>query len=373
MNGIGIGLLGTGYMGKCHALAYNALGPTFGVERPRLTLLCDINETIVKTKAMEFGFSRHTTDWRQLVQDPEVDIVSIATPNALHRDIAIAALENGKHVYCEKPMGLNLQDAKMMVEAALKSGAKSLLGYNYLRNPAIQHAKQLLDSGALGRIMYFRGINDEDYMADESIPFSWRCITEKAGTGTLGDLGSHLIGLALFLIGPIERLSASIATPHQKRAIAEQAGKFGEVENEDIATALLQFESGISGVISSSRVAWGSKNRLAFEIHGSKGTLRFDQERLNELELFQSDVPVGQQGFTKILTNPEHTPYGSFILSGGHQLGFNDLKVIEMDYFLRCIRDDQPVHPNFADGLAIEKVIHGIVDSAYSGSWVDSV
>lgn len=372
MSRLRIGLLGTGYMGKCHALAYNALGPTFQSQPPYLSLLCDVDDEVARRKAAEFGFARHTTEWRDLVADDEVDLVSIATPNALHRDIAIAALQHGKHVYCEKPMALTLEDATLMVEAAKKAGTKTLLGYNYLRNPTIQHAKRLIDNGAIGRILFFRGINDEDYMADEATPFSWRCRTKNAGTGTLGDLGSHLISLALYLVGPIDKLSATTDTPHKFRHIPDKPSESGEVDNEDLCAALLRFRNGVSGVISSSRVAWGAKNRLAFEVHGSKGTLRFDQERLNELELFESDGPAGQQGFKTILSSPDHPPYGEFIPSAGHQLGFNDLKAIELDYFLHCIEQDKTAYPNFSDGLAVEKVIHGIVDSAKGGAWVET-
>lgn len=370
MSRLKIGLIGTGYMGKCHALAYNALGPTLGCSSPERTVLCDIDENRASSKAQEFGFARHTTDWRALVADPNVDIVSIATPNALHRDIAIAALENGKHVYCEKPMALTLADADRMVKAAEQSDAKSLLGYNYLRNPAIQHGKKLIDSGALGRILFFRGINDEDYMADENTPFSWRCVIEKAGTGTLGDLGSHLISLAQFLIGPIEQLCSTIDTPHKFRHIPDTPSESGEVENEDICSSLLKFQTGVTGIMSSSRVAWGAKNRLAFEVHGSKGTLRFDQERMNELQFYKSGGDNSQQGFKRILSGPDHPPYSEFVPSAGHQLGFNDLKVIELDYFLRCIRENKTAHPNFSDGLAVEKVIHGIVESARTGAWL---
>ncbi len=364
---IGIGLIGTGFMGKAHALAYGAVKAVFGdVPTPRLEVLCDTPLEQAQGFAEQFGFARATDDWQSLITDPNVDIVSITTPNKLHREMAVAALGAGKHVHCEKPMALTLAGAQEMVEAAAIGNLKTIVGYNYLHNPAFIHAQKLVQDGAIGRIVHFRGLVDEDYQADPHIPWSWRATRANAGLGTLGDLGCHLVSLAIGLVGPIQSLVADTQTVHATRPTAD--GKSSKpVENEDIASALLRFENGVSGVISSSRSAWGRKCYLAFEIHGDKGMIRFDQERMNELELYQNKGPKSQQGFTKILTGPEHPPYAKFCPAPGHQLGFNDQKTIEAHALLTAIDNDLPAFPGFADAYEIEKTIHAIARSGQNG------
>ncbi|MDJ1158653.1 Gfo/Idh/MocA family oxidoreductase [Chelatococcus sp. SYSU_G07232] len=372
MDSIGIGLIGTGFMGKCHALAFNAVKATMGdVPRPRLTVLCDVDAAHTAQKASDFGFARHTTDWRAVIADPEVDLVSITTPNAQHREMAIAALEAGKHVYCEKPMALTLADAEAMAAAARKARGRTRLGYNYTVNPAIQHARRLVHEGAIGRLLHVRGQVDEDYMADPDLPWSWRCRAADAGLGTLGDITCHLVSLLHGLVGRITSLSADIAVAYPQRPMKDEPGKFGTVENEDIAQALVRFENGVTGVLSSSRAAHGRKSLIRIELHGSHGMITFDQERMNELELYVAEGDAATRGFRTILTGPAHPPYGQFCPAPGHQLGFNELKVIEAAEFLRAIAAHTPIAFDFEEGLAVERVIHGFVRSAEERRWVD--
>ncbi len=368
MDTIGIGLIGTGFMGKTHALAYGAVAAVFGdVPMPRLEVLCDTPLQNAERFASQFGFARATDDWRTLVNDPAVDIVCITTPNKLHAEMVNAALAAGKHVHCEKPMALTLADAQGMVSAAHTKTAKTIVGYNYLHNPTFIHARKLVKEGAIGRIVHFRGMVDEDYQADPDLPWTWRATKAEAGLGTLGDLGCHLVSLAIDLVGPVKSLVAEAQTVHKTRPAGEnQPPK--PVENEDIASALLRFENGVQGVISSSRSAWGRKCYLALEIHGDKGMIRFDQERMNELELYLNEGPKSEQGFTKILTGPEHPPYGLFCPAPGHQLGFNDLKTIEAHALLSAIRDDEQAYPSLADAFEIEKVIHAISRAGEKGA-----
>lgn len=367
---LGIGLIGTGFMGKTHALAFAAVRAVMGdTPVPKLALLCDNPLEKAREMAQQFGFARATADWKLLVNDPEVDIVCITTPNHLHHEMALAAIAAGKHVYCEKPLSLSVAHAQEMADAAAKAGVKTMVGYNYIKNPAFSHAQALITAGAIGDIVHFRGWVDEDYQADPALPWTWRAKISDAGLGALGDLGCHLVSMAYGIAGPIESLIADMQTIHKTRPLANERGH-AEVENEDTASALIRFKNGAQGSLSASRSAWGRKNRLAWEVHGTKGMLCFDQERLNELQLFRNDGSAATQGFTTILTGPEHAPYGAFCPASGHQLGFNDLKIIEAAALLYDIGGGAPAHPNFRDALEFERVIHAIAQSAQTGARV---
>ena len=370
MAGVGVGLVGTGFMGKCHALAWGAVARVFGdVAAPRLAVVCDTPAGRAEAMARQLGFARATDDWRALVADPEVDVVSITTPNRLHREMALAALAAGKHVWCEKPLALTLAEAEEMADAADAAGVVTMVGYNYLRNPAYRHAQKLVADGVIGRIVHFRGFVDEDYQADPELAWTWRARLDEAGLGTLGDLGCHLVSLAVGLAGPVASLVAETATVHGTRPLADGSGR-AAVENEDIASALVRFESGVTGVVLSSRSAWGRKNRLGFELHGTRGMIVFEQERMNELGLYVNEGPVAEQGFRTILSGPAHPPYAAFTPAPGHQLGFNDLKVIEAAELLRAIADGAPAYPDFRAALGFERVIHAVDRAGREGARV---
>ena len=369
---LGVGLIGTGYMGKCHALAFRNAPAVFGdLAQPELACVCDVNPERAQSMAREFGFRHYTTNWMELVENPDVNVVAIAAPNNLHKEIAIAALEQGKHVYCEKPMGTNLEEAKAMTAASQISTGKTLLAYNYLRNPTFKHIHSIVKSGLIGDLLYFRGVCEEDYMADSEVPHSWRCRTKDAGSGALGDLGSHLLSFAITILGPIKSLAAHTTTVYPDRPDPSNSSSRLSVENEDIAHTLFRFENGTSGTMTASRVSWGRKNKLAFDLYGSKGSISFDQERLNEFKLFERKTTDSNKGFQTILTGPAHPPYGQFIPSAGHQLGFNDLKTIEIAELLRALENNTPLYPTFGDGLAVEYAIDGIIRASATGTWID--
>jgi predicted dehydrogenase len=370
MRELGIGLIGTGFMGKAHALAYGAVRAVMGdVPAVRLEMLCDTPASQAAEMAAQFGFSRATDDWRTLVEDARVDVVSITTPNHLHHEMALAAIAAGKHVYCEKPLSLTLAQAADMARAAQDAGIKTQVGYNYVQNPAFTHACRLIADGAIGKVVHFRGWVDEDYQADPDLPWTWRAKISQAGLGALGDMGCHLVSMAYGLVGPIDTLVADMQTIHETRALADGTGR-APVENEDTATALVRFANGAHGSLSTSRSAWGRKNRLTWEVHGTAGMICFDQERMNELAIYQNLGDKGEQGFKTILTGPAHPPYGAFCPAPGHQLGVNDLKVIELAGFLRHIGGGAPAHPDFTQALEFEKVIHAIADAARNGARV---
>ena len=369
MDRIGVGLIGTGFMGKCHAMAYGAVQAVFGdvpvIDR---VMLCDVEPAHTAASAAAFGFARSSTDWRDLLSDPSIDLVSVTSPNGKHREMAVAALEAGKHVWCEKPMALTLEDARAMVEAAARSGKATALGYGYLQNPLLQEARRLIAGGAIGTPFDFRGSVDEDYMADPALPWSWRLRAQDAGLGTLGDLTVHLVSLARLLVGEIDSLTAMVDTVHAERPVS--GGGVARVENDDIAHALVRFAGGARGVLASSRVAHGRKNGLRVEVHGSKGMLWLDSERMNELNLYIAEGPVEGRGFRRILSGPQHGDYARFCPAPGHGLGFNELKVIELAELVKAMQGAPSRAVDFAEGLKIEQVIHGFVRSAESGGWV---
>lgn len=364
------GLIGSGFMGRAHAHAYRNARAVFG-DLPRINLhtLCDVPGEQAARMADQFGYASSTSDWRALVTDPEIDIVSVTTPNGMHFDMAIAALEAGKHVHCEKPLALTLEQAEEMAAVAARSKGRTMVGYNYLHNPAILHAKALIEAGAIGEPVHFRGWVDEDYQADPDLAWTWRATREKAGLGTLGDLGCHLVSLAWALVGPIESLIADTQIIHETRPLPDGSGR-ADVENEDTASAIVRFAGGAQGTLCTSRSAWGRKNKLDFEVHGTKGMICFAQERMNELQLYQNSGPASEQGFKTILSGPEHDPFAKFVPAPGHQLGFGDLKIIEVALFLQAIASDRTPEVDFSVALNFERVIHAIDRAAATGSRV---
>ena len=385
-NSIGIGVVGTGIMGAAHAMAFRSAPTIFETAlTASLEVVADVNLAAAQKAAQRFGFKRAVGSWQELVADPAVELVSITTPNALHHDIAVAALKAGKHVYCEKPLAATLKDAEDMAAAARAAKGKSLVGYNYLRSPAIAFAKRLIAQGAIGRVSYFRGVCDEDYMADAETPYSWRCRQDMAGLGALGDLASHLVSISHDLVGPVRRLVADTRIVVPKRPLPAAgdgterrdvkvalSGEYREVENEDTAHALVQFDDGVMGTLVTSRAHWGRKSHLGFEVFGAQGSILFDHERMNELQIYTKDATdPTTNGYRLIPIGPEHPSYGRFLPAKGHGIGFNDLKIIEVAHLLQGIAGQETLSPTIGDALAIEQVLHGIIASTKSGKWVE--
>ena len=362
MKEIGIGIVGGGYMGKAHSVAMSAVGAVFGTAlRPRLEMICATTPESAERYRGAYGFVRATADWRDLVADPAVEAVVIASPQATHREISQACFAAGKPVMCEKPMGATLEDAKAMVAAAEASGAANMVAYNYIRTPASQYARQLVSTGALGQITWFRGEHTEDFHADPAAPATWR--SHGMANGCIGDLAPHIFNAALALMGPIDSLSARIETVHASRG--------GEaVSNDDQVQMMCRFAGGAMGHLFGSRVATGRKMGYAYEITGTKGAIRFDQEDQNALWLYRSDDPVGQRGFRKILTGPDHPDYLPFCKGPGHGTGYQDQIIIEAKDFLTAIETGTPVWPTFRDGLEVRRIIDAAIASDSEGKWV---
>ena len=363
---IGVGLIGTGYMGKCHALAWVAVKAAFG-DGPiaRRVALCEAEEGLARRGADAFGFEKATADWTALVSDPEIDVVSITTPTPLHAPMAIAALEAGKHVWCEKPMAPALADAERMAAAARASGRVAILGYNYIQSPAVRYIGRLLERDAIGAVTQFRVEMDEDFMADPEQPFTWRS-DASSGLGAPDDFAVHPMSLVSILIGMPSEVFGELAKPFADRP--HGAGRRA-VETYDIATALLRMDGGATGAIQVSRAAWGRKGRIQLQIFGAKGAIFFDQERFNEVGVYLAEGPMEDQGIKTVLMGPSHPPYQHFIPAAGHQLGFNDLKIIEAHELLNRIAGKPSLTIDFDQGLAIERVIRAIGRSHREGRW----
>ena len=365
------GLIGAGFIGQSHGLAINAVNRVFGTRplRAVATVLADLDERRARAQAERLGFERWTVDWREALE--AVDAVIIAVPSFMHMEIAVAAATAGKHILCEKPVGLSSHQATRIAAAAAAAEITSAVGFTYLRAPMIRHAKTLLDRGDLGRPIHFRGRHAEDYLADADAPFSWRLDAKLAGRcGALGDLGWHIIGIARYLCGPISSLSGLTGTFHRTRPEAEGVQPRREVENEDWAGALLQFGTGAVGTMEVSRIAHGRKMDIAFELVCENGTLALAGERLNELQLYIDSDPVGESGFRTIHVNSAHPDYGAFVPAPAHGLGFNDLKTIELREFIVAVAAGRNVDPDLEQACRIARVCEAIIDSAEGGTTI---
>lgn len=360
---IGIGIIGGGYMGKAHSVAMSAVGAVFNTGlRPRLEMICASNEASAERYRTAYGFARGTGDWQTLVSDPMVEAIVIASPQETHRAIAEAAFVLGKPVFCEKPLGASNDDSAAMMQAAEAHHCINMIGFNYIRTPASQFARQLILDGAIGDITMFRGEHTEDFLADPNAPATWR--TSGDANGTMGDLAPHMINGALALMGPMTRVMAEIETVHQTRP-------GGAVTNDDHAQMMVRFENGAMGQMFFSRVATGRKMGYAYEVTGTKGAIRFDQEDQNALWLYRREGPEATQGFTKILTGPAHPDYEPFCLGPGHGTGYQDQIIIEARDFLRAIETKTNIWPTFRDGHEVNQIIAAARASHTHGTWQD--
>ena len=358
---IGIGIVGGGYMGKAHSVAFSAVGAVFNTKlRPRLEMIAASSLESAEKYRQMYGFARAAKDWQELVADDRVDAIVVATPQATHRAIAEAALALGKPVLCEKPIAETIEDARAMVAAADKAGVANMMGFNYIRTPASQFARQLINDGTIGDVTWFRGMHEEDFLADPEAPFNWRC--EGVPNGNIGDLAPHPINAALALMGPISKVMADVETVHHTRP-------GGQVTNDDHAQIMCRFANGVSGHIYASRIATGRKMGYAYDIYGTKGAIRFDQEDQNAIWLYLADGPEATRGFRKILAGPAHPDYEPFCLGPGHGTGYQDTIIIEARDFLKAIETGAPVWPTFRDGLAVAEVVEAALTSHRTGQW----
>jgi predicted dehydrogenase len=363
---IGIGLVGTGYMGKAHAVALKSVGAVFNTKlRPVCEVICSTTVDGAARKAVEYGFNTSTSHWQDLISNPRVQAIVIASPQTTHRQIALDAIAAGKPVFCEKPLGASLDDARAMAAAAAASDVPNMVGFNYIRAPATQLAREMIAGGEIGELIHVRAEHTEDFLANPEEPASWR--TRDACAGNLGDLSPHIINAVLRLVGPIERLVADVQTVYTTRP---GAGGRETVTNDDQANLLCRFESGAMGSIHVSRVATGRKMGYGFDITGTKGALRFDAEDQNALWFYDARLRRGRQGFAKLLTGPEHPDFLAFCEGAGHGTGYAAQIIIEARDFLSAIETRESVFPTFHDGLQVSRVVAAAARSHADGGWV---
>ena len=380
---LNVGMIGYGFMGAAHSHAWRNAHRFIELPlTPHLHTLSGRTAGAVEAAAERFGFASHTTRWQDVVEDPAIDVVDICTPGDTHYEIAIAALAAGKHVLCEKPLANSVEQSEEMTAAAAAAraqGARSLCGFSYRRTPALAYARQLVAEGAVGEIRQIRAQYLQDWLSDADAPMTWRLDKDLAGSGALGDIGAHIIDLAQWVSGQdIAAVSGTLQTVVPTRPAAgtaqglggrgDTSGERQEVTVDDLALFTARFASGVLGSFEATRMAQGRKNSMRLEINGSKGSIAFDFERMNELEVYDATAPGGRQGFTRILTTePEH-PYAAHWWPTGHGLGYEHTFTHQIADLVQAIGEGTDPSPSFEEALQVQRVLAAVEASSADGS-----
>lgn len=384
MKQLNVGLIGGGFMAKAHSLAYAAM-PMFFWPAPAIPVrkaVADINLEIATEAKNRLGYEKAYGDWRELIADPEIDVIDIVTPNHVHAEMAIEAAKAGKHIICEKPLARTAKEAKLMLDAVKEAGVTHMVAFNYRRTPAVELAKKFICEGRIGKILSFRGTYLQDWSADPNSPLSWRFKKDVAGSGALGDIGAHVIDLARYLVGEVENVNALVKTWIPTRPIqqgnVDQLGTVksnddtpkGPVDVDDEFNCLIEFENGAIGSIESTRNAHGRNNFITLEIHGENGSIYFNYERRDELQVCFADDPADAKGFRTIYTGPQH-PYGEGLWPiPALGIGYSETKIVECYDFIKAIVNGTDASPDFEDGYQIAKICDAILQSGETKQWV---
>ena len=375
METIGIALIGTKFMGKVHSRAYRDAFALFDVDpKPELRVICGRDEDGTRAAAERYGWQGFSTSWEEVVQRDDIQVIDISTTGNAHAPIAMAAAAQGKHILCEKPLANTLDEARDMVCAVEASGVTNTVCFNYRRVPAIALARQLIEAGELGQIHHWRATWLEDWALNPETPLVWRFESDKAGSGSLGDLGSHLIDLAHFLVGPVQETIGMTETFIKERPLlpeqqtAEQAS--GQVTVDDGALFMARFENGALGSFETTRFAGGNRDRFVFEINGSKGSLFFDFQRMNELRFYSSSDPVTKQGYRTIVVGQADHPYVGNWWPTGLGLGYDAAFVHTISDFLNGVASGESAQPDFREGLRVQATLEATARSINERRWV---
>ncbi|WP_139996139.1 Gfo/Idh/MocA family protein [Paenibacillus paridis] len=381
MEKVRVGMVGYKFMGKAHSNAYRAL-PMFFPEviKPEMTAICGRDPEGLEQARAQFGWASSETDWKELVKREDIDLIDINAPSDAHKAIALAAAAAGKHIFCEKPLALTLADSREMLEAAESAGVKHMVGFNYRFAPAIQLAKKLVSDGRIGEIHHFRAVFLQDWIIDPSFPLVWRLQKEIAGSGSHGDLGAHLIDMARYLVGEFNEVIGMSETFVKERPIASamtglsakgsEDGPRGEVTVDDATVFMTRFANGALGSFEATRFAAGHRCTNAFEINGSKGSIKFDFERMNELQVYFTDDAEDVQGFRRVLaTDPSHA-YMDAWWPAGHTIGYEHTFTHEMHELMQAFAEDRQPVPNFVDGVKCQEVLEAVDRSIAERRWV---
>lgn len=366
-------------MGKAHSHAYKDVGMFFDLPKINMKAICGRNAESVSEAAQKFGWDSYETDWRALVARDDIDLIDINAPSNAHKDIVIAALKAGKHVFCEKPLALTLKDAREMLEVAEQSNRTHAICFNYRFLPAVQLAKQIIDSGQIGEIHHYRAQYLQDWLVDPQFPLAWRLQKEIAGSGAHGDLNAHCIDLARYLIGDFAKVIGHSKTFVTSRPIpsemvgltAKASTEMGEVTVDDATSFLAEFQNGALGIFEATRFATGWKNGNRFEINGSKGSIRFNLERLNELEVYFREDAGHLQGFRTIMVTEADHKYASNWWPPGHTIGYEHSFIHIVYELVSAIRSGKEFAPNFYDGVKCQQVLEAVDQSIESKTWVE--
>jgi predicted dehydrogenase len=377
---VNVALIGYKFMGKSHSNAYRQVAhffPDLGA-LPVMNTLCGRDRQAVEQAAGQLGWQQAAIDWKEVVRRPDIDLVDIVTPGDSHAAIAIAAAQAGKHVFCEKPLANTVAEAERMLEAVQKAGVRNMVAFNYRRVPAIAYARQLIDEGRIGRIYHFRARYLQDWIMDPNFPLVWRLDKNAAGSGPMGDLGAHIIDLARYLVGDFDEVTGMAETFIKERPLAESSdaglgarggATKGQVTVEDAAAFVTRFTNGAMGTFEVTRFAGGNRNANTFEINGSKGSLRFNLERLNELEFLDLTQPSTEQGFRDLMITDGAHPYMAAWWPAGHIIGWEHTFTHEVRDLMAAIAGKIPVHPDFLDGLRVQQVLDAVERAANSRRW----
>jgi len=376
-----VGMIGYNFMGKAHSNAWRQVNRFFELPAQlELNTICGRNSKAVQKAARTLGWARSATDWRAVVEDPNLDIIDITTPNDTHAQIAIAAAEAGKAVLCEKPLGMDVPECEKMVAAVKRHKVVNMVCHNYRRIPAIAHARKLIAEGALGdRLYHYRARYAQDWIADPNFPLVWRLKKEIAGSGAHGDIDAHIIDLGRYLVGELAEVCGLMETFIKERPVLEAAGaglgakagrSMGQVTVDDAVSWIGRFKNGAIANLEATRFAYGRKNHIALEINGSKGSLVFDFEDMNRLKFYSAEDPADRQGFRDILITDASHPYLKAWWPGGHIIGYEHTFVNTFADFVTAVVNGKSVQPTFEDGLQNEKVLAAIEASAGKREWV---
>lgn len=376
-----VGLIGYNFMGKAHSNAWRQAPRFFDLPcAVELHTICGRSRPNAETAAARLGWTRAVTDWRAVVEDPEIDIIDICTPNDSHHEIALAAAAAGKAILCEKPLAMNVPQCEEMVAAVKKARVVNMVCHNYRRIPAIALAKRMIERGDLGdRIYHFRARYAQDWIADPAFPLVWRLQAKIAGSGTHGDIDAHIIDLGRYLVGEIREVCGLMETFVRERPLLAETGaglgakasrKTGRVTVDDAVAWIGRFSNGALANLEATRFAYGRKNHITLEINGSKGSLVFDFEDMNRLKFYSAADPSDARGFRDILVTEDVHPYAGAWWPPGHIIGYEHTFVNAFADFVRAVHAGRSVQPTFADGLANEKVLAAVTESARSRSWV---
>lgn len=367
---INIGIVGTKFMGRAHSNAFITAPYFFDLPaRPVLRVACGRNVSDLEAFAKQFGWQTTETSWEHMVARDDIDLVDICTSNLTHMPIAVAAAKAGKHILCEKPIALNAEEARQMLEAARESGVRHMVAFNYRRAPAIVLAKQLIEEGKIGKILHFNAVYYQDWLVDPNFPFVWRHDVKEGGSGAHGDMNAHTVDLARYLVGEIEAVSGAQEIFVKERPLTDSTGT-GVVTADDATYFLARFGNGALGSFLATRFATGRKNYLRLEIFGSEGGLVFNLERLNELEFYSRGDEGTEQGFRTIMVTESSHPYVSAWWPPGHTIGWEHTFIHEVSDFMVAVAKDEPIYPDFYDGLRCQQVLDAAVESTVEGRWV---